>query len=574
MKNKKERPRRTTRLRVKFPGDKTPDVSFHTSNPNKLTREQLEEQIEMRTNELSKTVSLLKQEVNERWDMQLKLSRHNELLQSLIDNIPVMITLYNPQGEFVLCNREFERLIGWTSTDVASIDLMTACYPDPAYREEIRECMSAAEQGWRDITLVTRDGTHLDTRWANVRLSDGSHIGIGIDIRERKAFEEEMERRKQLAEKRSEQLKQLALQLSEAEELERRRIATILHDDLQQLLVGIKYQVDILAHQAGESWAVEESIKVMRQLLERTITSARNLSQELNPPSLRQLGLHASLRWLARHMWDMYGLVVEVQSGGDAEIADPHIRSFVFRAAQELLFNVVKHGETSRACLSFQILQNRVVFTVEDQGAGFDPALVEQKNGFGLFSIRERVKLMGGTAEITSSPGRGSRISVCFPVVRKVEPDAATPVVVTPTETRQSPRNTDDRRSDFYKNRSIRVLLVDDHKVMRQGLALLLQNHPDLEIVDQAGNGEEGVEKAIALHPNVVLMDVSMPGMDGIEATKRIKSRLADIRIVGLSLFDDPDIAEKMIEAGADSFFTKTGPSDKLIQAIRSSESA
>lgn len=114
----------------------------------------------------------------------------------------------------------------------------------------------------------------------------------------------------------------------------------------------------------------------------------------------------------------------------------------------------------------------------------------------------------------------------------------------------------------------LRVLFADDHKVMRQGLIRLVSAHPDIVVAGEAANGREAVELARHLRPDVILMDISMPEMDGIEATRRIKAELPEVRVVGLSMFEDEQSSRNMINAGADSFVPKTASSAELLKAI------
>jgi DNA-binding NarL/FixJ family response regulator len=115
----------------------------------------------------------------------------------------------------------------------------------------------------------------------------------------------------------------------------------------------------------------------------------------------------------------------------------------------------------------------------------------------------------------------------------------------------------------------IRVLVVDDHTLLRRGLVLLLQGERDLEVVAEASDGEEAVKLARELEPDVVVMDVSMPGMAGTEATRRIKEEMPDVRVVGLSMHDLDGTRETMLKAGADTYMVKDSPTDDLLAAIR-----
>jgi DNA-binding NarL/FixJ family response regulator len=119
------------------------------------------------------------------------------------------------------------------------------------------------------------------------------------------------------------------------------------------------------------------------------------------------------------------------------------------------------------------------------------------------------------------------------------------------------------------RGRKIRVLLADDHTMMREGLALLLRQEPDIEMVGEAFDGEGAVELAGRLRPDVVVMDVTMPRLNGIEATRRIVAELAGVSVIALSMHEEADMAAAMRAAGASDYVTKDSPPDVLVAAIR-----
>ena len=119
------------------------------------------------------------------------------------------------------------------------------------------------------------------------------------------------------------------------------------------------------------------------------------------------------------------------------------------------------------------------------------------------------------------------------------------------------------------RRRRLRVLLADDHEIVREGLASLLGEEYERRSDRQAPNGREAVDLADRLEPDVVIMDVSMPLMSGDEATRQIKQNLPNTRVVALSMSDDPDTAERMHAAGAEAYVLKTAPSEELLAAIR-----
>jgi len=118
------------------------------------------------------------------------------------------------------------------------------------------------------------------------------------------------------------------------------------------------------------------------------------------------------------------------------------------------------------------------------------------------------------------------------------------------------------------KRRAVRILLADDHRVVRSGLASLLGQHPDLQVVAEAENGLEALELARQKRPDLILMDVVMPQMGGVEATKAIKATLPEIQILGLSMFDEKEMRQSMIEAGACRYLSKSVGLKELLQAI------
>lgn len=116
--------------------------------------------------------------------------------------------------------------------------------------------------------------------------------------------------------------------------------------------------------------------------------------------------------------------------------------------------------------------------------------------------------------------------------------------------------------------KKIRLLVVDDHVVVRKGLVAILETEPGLEVVGEAGDGNEAVEKACALQPNVVLMDLVMPGMDGIEATRLIKQRVPQVQVLVLTSFSTNDKVIPSLSAGATGYLLKDASPEELVKAI------
>jgi two-component system CheB/CheR fusion protein len=376
------------------------------------------------------------------------------------------------------------------------------------------------------------------------------------------------ERTAELA-RRAEQLSVLASELTLTEERERRRLAEILHDHLQQLLVGAKLNLEVLSQRVAENQL--PTYNNVCSLLVEAIETSRSLTAELSPPILYQRGLTAALEWLVRWMQEKYELSVNLQVEQEIRIDQEDIMVLLFQSVRELLFNVVKHAQVNTAEVRmFREDPGQLRIVVSDRGAGFDPQGLweggKQACGFGMFTIRERLSLLGGRLEVESAPGKGAVFNLIAPLgkTKPLEKGKAAGLIGGNSAEAALPPSGSAKLED-----RIRLMLVDDHMVMRQGLSVMLNRQPDIEIVGEATDGETAVELARRLNPDVILMDISMPRMNGIEATRIIHAELPGIRIIGLSMYHDADIASSILDAGAAAYLSKTGGTDVLLAAIR-----
>lgn len=401
-------------------------------------------------------------------------------------------------------------------------------------------------------------------------LTDGSEkpeaiATIAKDISSLKAAQEQMKQRNR-------QLAWMANKLTLAEQRERRRLAKLLHDHLQQLLAGAKLKLEI----HSEVCPAEDNsdLESAKDLILQSLAASRSLVSELSPQVLFKNGLVNALEWLARRVKETYDLDVSLDLEGENEQIKLELRVLLFETIRELLFNVVKHADTRNARIEMTRNDDRVRITVSDDGSGFDPSGlwnrdIEEESGFGLFNIRERFKLLGGTFEIDSSPGKGTVVILCLPLqILSEEP-------VMPLEDMMLQASTAAECPKIpvrHPGDKIRIMLVDDHAVMRSGLSAMLARHDDLEIAGEAADGEEAVAMARQILPDVILMDMNMPKMNGVEATRIIHAEFPAIRIIGLSMFDAEDHAKSMKEAGAVDYLHKSGSSSILLEAIRKIE--
>ncbi len=468
---------------------------------------------------------------------------------------------------------------------------MDVLYNATVYRNELGELQGVFAAA-RDVTERNRAEIALQRAYAGLeqRVAERtaalrtSNEALSKEVVERTRAEEQLRilnetleqrvaERTAIAEQRAAQLSALTSELTQAEQRERRRLAQLLHDHLQQLLVAAKLQV-VAVQRRAQSEALQDSLQHVRDLLDQSIQASRSLTVELSPPVLYDLGLGPALFWLARWMQEAHGLTVEVLTESQGDAISEDIRVLLFQTIRELLFNVVKHAQVDRATVRMRELSGgQVHIVVRDAGIGFDPARLHAgesvSGGFGLFSVRDRLESLGGQVEIDSAPGCGTCITLCAPVHSSLGA-VAVPLSLADRPPR-APESAavlpHDVPTDHHPR--IRVLLADDRQIVREGLASLLREYQDIEVVAEAVDGQMAVELARQVHPDVVIMDVTMPRLNGIEATRIITAELPRTRVIGLSMHQELDLAVTMRQAGATAYLTKDGPFDILLAAIR-----
>ncbi len=371
--------------------------------------------------------------------------------------------------------------------------------------------------------------------------------------------------------RRGEQLARLSSQLSLTEQRERQRLAKVIHDDLQQLLVGASFSVQRVGRrlpQAPDMAKLREALAAASDLLRQATEVARRLVGDLSPPILHEAGLAEALEWLARRMRQRYGLEVELALDPSPPALSQDVRSVLFEAAREALFNVVKHAGTERVRLSLATGADGLVrLAVADQGVGFDvsahPGDGDGDGGFGLFSIRERLHLLGGAFDIRSRPGAGTRVEVTAPLAT-----AKSPAADSMPGAAASAADSVAAGAGAAPQVAVRILLVDDHAMMRRALSSMLAGEPGLSISGEAADGLDAIAAVEQTQPDLVLMDLTMPRLDGLEATRRIKQRWPRVRVIGLSMHEEADRAQAMLEAGAAAYVCKNGDVTQLLETI------
>ncbi|MCL5278693.1 MAG: PAS domain-containing protein [Planctomycetes bacterium] len=376
------------------------------------------------------------------------LRESEERFNAFMDNSPAIAWMRDEQGRYVYLSRTYLSRYGRR---------LEECRGKTAFDLWPREIA----EGFRRIDQeVLRTGRSMEVMeevptpeggrsyWWNVKFpfqdASGRRFvgGIGVDMTERKRMEamlqqtnERLEEQVQARteelnrtidqlqgamrelEQHAEQLQKLTLDVVQAEDRERRRLAEFLHDDLQQTLAAAKFHLSMLGSRIASDKFALETLEQSKQMLKEAIEKSRCLSHELGPPVLYHNELGAVFEWLADQMASRHGVTVQVEIHGRVDSNSEPVRSFLYRTAQELLFNAAKHAHIQEAKLRLQRVRDELWLTISDKGRGFDPTSLAETAGLGLMTIRERAKLLGGRMIIKSAPGQGSIFFVAVPDV-------------------------------------------------------------------------------------------------------------------------------------------------------------
>ena len=449
-----------------------------------------------------------------------------------------------------------------------------------------------------EVFIERPDGSRLPVlvNFAALKNAEGDITGAitsFMDITDRKVAEESLReseerlrtfsgRLEQLVHERTEELVQsqdrlrlMATELNLAEQRERKRLAAELHDYLTQLLVLCRLNLGQVKR-IGLPPRADEMIKETEEVLDKALDYSRTLMADLSPPVLQEHGLPAGLRWLGERM-QRHGLAVTVDVGDATDLSLPEdCAVLLFQSVRELLMNALKHAESNAVTVRLDKGGGRLRIEVCDDGIGHDlaatSATTSMSSKFGLFSIRERMKTLGGRLDLQSAPGEGTVATLILPLagaqaggmeheVSGVGQEAGEGKLSVSLPLASSPV--------LHASPRIRVLLVDDHGMVRQGLRSMLESYADIEIVGEARNGEEAVALVERLQPSIVVMDINMPKMNGIEATAKIKFRFPRTIVIGLSVQTGGANQEAMRKAGASMLLTKEAAVDELYRAIQ-----
>ena len=317
----------------------------------------------------------------------------------------------------------------------------------------------------------------------------------------------------------------------DGQEQERRRLSRELHDETGQALTSILLGLKSIEDAQGTE-RFPAALADLRELAVATLQDVRRLAVELRPKALDDFGLVAALERLTTTFSEQTGIAAHLESQLPDARLPSEVETVLYRVVQEALTNVVKHARAQNVSVLLHARPGKVAVVIEDDGRGI-------AKGDGK---RRRHRPLG-------------HAGACRPRRRQAR-------------ARVLRERHDDRRRGA-DGVSVRVLIVDDHAVVRTGLRLLLDTEDDLETVAEAGTARDAVFEARKHKPDVVLMDVVLPDRSGIEVTPDVLKEAPEAKVLVLSMEDDPSYVREAFSAGASGYVLKEAADNELVTALR-----
>jgi two-component system cell cycle sensor histidine kinase/response regulator CckA len=469
------------------------------------------------------------------------LARQKEVLQTVMDHLPVMISMFGASGRPVYLNREWQRTFGWTLEEARSMHIIDVMYPDGEERGRARTAIANGQARWMDFEPVSRDGKAIPSSWACINLSDGTHLTIGQDTTERRALEQRL-----IQSQRMEALGQLA--------------GGVAHD-FNNILTVISACASFVQDAVKDQPAVLDDVKEIQNASKR----AEALTRQLLAFSRRQMlrpeivDVNAAVQALSK---TLNRLIPEsIQLAMVTNAVTPTIRVDVHQLEQVLLNLVVNSRDAIRETGTITIetanavkdLPNQpqtacVVISVSDDGAGIPPAVrhrifepffttksVGHGTGLGLATVLGIVEQSGGFVDVDSTVGVGTTFHIHLPAI------TACAVEILRQDSVQDCRGSET------------VLLVEDEASVRAIARRVLVDAG--YTVLEARHGADGlrVSDTYVGPIHLLITDVVMPETGGRELARVLRTRRPGIPILYISGYTDDELLRRgILETGAD----------------------
>lgn len=352
-----------------------------------------------------------------------RVSRLNEnLLDKIVRSMPVAMAVLDDKDSVKMINNQFVRELGYSIEDLSNLnEWFKEAYPDPEIRQKAVASWAKAAASttpYEEMRLIPRewhvhckDGSELDVEVRIARTLDRRIVTLN-DITYRKQAEETLKNSR-------EQMRQLAARLQQAREEERAFIAREIHDELGQLLTGLKIDLKWLEKrlpQDAENYKLlKEKMVSILELADETILAMRRVATQFRPGILDTLGLIAAIEWQAEEFSNRTGILCEFSEQLPQKLPGLECETALFRIFQESLTNVARHSNATAVKVSLTGQAGSLIMQVRDNGRGISEQEISDPHSIGLLGMRERAYIFGGEVSVSGLPGRGTIVTATIP---------------------------------------------------------------------------------------------------------------------------------------------------------------
>lgn len=336
----------------------------------------------------------------------------NHHMRLLVDHVPSMLAYWDTNLVCRFANKAYKTWFGVAPEQVIGQSMLSLLGPKlfALNRIYIEGALNGKEQTFERI-VPGKDGVQRHSQANYIPdIVDGVVKGFLVQVTEVTHFKQV---EAELRESRR-QIRSMAASREEALEQERKSIARELHDELGQLLTGLKMDLSVLKLQCSEQPKAMHVIADMNAVVERTFEVIRSVATSLRP-SVLNIGLVPALEWLVEDFSLRWDIPCLLKMDGQEQTWDETRSTAIFRVVQESLTNIARHAQAQHVWVNLTFDPSRVKVTIQDDGVGFAPSDLQEPHGFGLLGMQERLLAIGGQFEINSQPGQGCTISVVVP---------------------------------------------------------------------------------------------------------------------------------------------------------------
>jgi two-component system CheB/CheR fusion protein len=485
---------------------------------------------------------------------------------ALIENAREALLILDPCLRVTLANSAFCRLFQITASEAEGkliYDLGKKQWDIPELRILLDEIIQHNQRA--DDFEVCHSFPHLGTRTMciNARRIE-PHEGEYLILL---AIEDVSEKKRQ-----TEALRRLSTYSMRVQDDERRRIARDLHDITGQKLALQSMNLAQMLRRLHDNPSVLSIARECQSLTDQISSEIRTLSYLLHPPLLDELGLSSALHWYAQGFESRTGIRVTVDVPSDLMRLSPETEVTLFRVVQESLTNIHRYANSPTAIIRVNVDAEEMTLEIIDHGKGMEVNAVApesfsaERPGVGIQGMRERMRQLSGRLEIVSVPNRGTRVIAALPLEGLVHEEVPAADDSADENSAAGPPSAEPQAQAAP---SARVLIADDHEIMRQGVRTLLASEVNWEICGEAVNGREAVEKTAQLSPDLVILDLNMPVLDGLAALREIVAKRPSAKILVLTVHDSDSTIHEIFTAGAQGCLLKSQTAHDLVRAVK-----